>query len=64
MTYIFFTNPVRSANHQIIPSQIVPFNINMKSLFSDNSKVYYKKGSLTTSGAGSVRNSSIKSKRI
>jgi hypothetical protein len=64
MTYIFFSNPVRSATHQIIPSQNAPFNINMKSLFTDNSKVYYKPGSLTTSGAGTVRNSRMKSKRI
>ncbi len=61
MTYIFFSNPVRSTNNQIIPPKNVPFNINMKSLFSDNSKVYYKKGSLTTSG--SVTNSRMKSKR-
>lgn len=36
----------------------------MKSLFTDNSKIYYKPGSLSSCGVGTVRNSSIKSKRI
>jgi hypothetical protein len=37
---------------------------NMKSLFTDNSRVYYKPGSLASCGVGSVRNSSMKSRRI
>lgn len=37
---------------------------NIGSLFTDNSMVYYKKGSLPRCGVGSVRNSSVKSKRI
>ena len=37
---------------------------NMKSLFTDNSRVYYKPGSLASCGVGSVRNSSTKSRRI
>ena len=36
----------------------------MKSLFSNNSLVFYKPGSLASCGIGSVRNSSIKSRRI
>jgi len=38
--------------------------ISMKSLFTDNSRVYYKPGSLAAGGVGTVRNSSIKLKRI
>lgn len=37
---------------------------NLKSLFTNNSLVFYKKGSLASCGVGSVRNSSIKSHRI
>ena len=36
----------------------------LKSLFSNNSLVFYKPGSLASCGVGSVRNSSIKSRRI
>lgn len=32
-------------------------------LFTDNSKVYYTKGSLPSCGVGSVRNARIKSRR-
>lgn len=45
------------------------FNINqplkpkLKSLFSDNSIVFYKPGSLSSCGVGTVRNSSIKSRK-
>ena len=35
-----------------------------KSMFSDNSRVFYKPGSLASCGVGSVRNSSIKSRKI
>jgi len=35
----------------------------MLSLFSNNANVYYKKGSLAPGGVGSVRNSSIKSRK-
>jgi LPS O-antigen subunit length determinant protein (WzzB/FepE family) len=37
---------------------------NLKSLFTDNSFVFYKPGSLASCGVGSVRNSSTKSRRI
>ena len=36
----------------------------MKSIFLDNSRVCYKQGSLASCGVGSVRNSSVVSKRI
>jgi hypothetical protein len=36
---------------------------NMRSLFSDNSRVYYKPGSLASCGVGSVRNSAVKSRK-
>jgi hypothetical protein len=35
-----------------------------RSMFSNNSLVFYKPGSLSSCGVGTVRNSSIKSKRI
>jgi hypothetical protein len=37
---------------------------NLTPLFTDNSRVYYKPGSLASCGVGSVRNSSTKSRRI
>jgi hypothetical protein len=37
---------------------------NLKSLFTDNSLVFYKPGSLASCGVGSVRNSSTKSRKI
>jgi len=36
----------------------------MKSLFSDNSLVFYKAGSLASCGVGTTRNSSVKARRI
>ena len=36
----------------------------MKPVFTDNSKVYYKPGSLAAGGVGTVRNSGIKSRKI
>ena len=38
--------------------------LTMKSIFSDNSLVFYKSGSLASCGVGSVRNSSVKSRKI
>lgn len=37
---------------------------NLKSLYTNNSLVFYKPGSLAAGGVGSVRNSSIKSRKI
>ena len=44
--------------------QPTPNMPNLKSMFSDNSRVFYKPGSLASCGVGSVRNSSIKSRKI
>lgn len=51
----------------LIPNNNEPYKPNMKnlkSLFTDNSLVYYKPGSLASCGVGTVRNSSTKSRRI
>jgi hypothetical protein len=45
------------------PTQTPNFR-NIGSLFTNNSMVYYKRGTLASCGVGSVRNSSVKSKRI
>jgi len=42
----------------------IPQLKNLKSIFTDNSLVFYKKGCLAYCGVGSVRNSSIKSRKI
>jgi hypothetical protein len=47
-----------------IPTPTIPNFRNIGSLFTNNSMVYYKKGSLARCGVGSVRNSAVKSKRI
>jgi hypothetical protein len=57
---------------QNTPSNFISNNINntsnqptlKKPLFSNNSLVFYNKGSLASCGVGSVRNSSVKSRRI
>jgi len=41
-----------------------PILRNLKSLFTNNSIVFYKPGSLASCGVGSVRNSSVKSRKI
>jgi hypothetical protein len=46
----------------ILP-QFTPLR-NFKNMFSDNSRVFYKPGSLASCGVGSVRNSSVKSRKI
>jgi hypothetical protein len=49
------------------PTPIIPTTPNFRnigSLFTNNSMVYYKKGTLASCGVGCVRNSSVKSKRI
>jgi Concanavalin A-like lectin/glucanases superfamily len=47
-----------------IPTPTLPNFRNIGSLFTDNAMVYYRKGLLSSCGVGSVRNSSVKSKRI
>ena len=58
------------SNIQSIPSNFLSNNNTpttniriLKSLFTDNSLVFYKRGSLASCGVGSVRNSSIKSRK-
>ena len=49
-----------------LPDTVTPKENNlrsMKSLFSNNAMVYYKRGSLAPGGVGSVRNSSVKSRK-
>jgi hypothetical protein len=58
--YIPFGNPVSSITSTIMPN---PSPFMMKSLFSNNSGVVYKVGSLSVGNAGSVRNAGIKSRR-
>lgn len=68
-------NTVINNNVSTVPN--TPFNLlsnssnapssnvaNLKSVFSNNSLVFYKQGSLASCGVGSVRNSSTKSRRI
>jgi hypothetical protein len=40
----------------------IPFRVLMTSLFTDNSRVYYKPGSLASCGVGSTRNARHKSR--
>ena len=58
--YIQFWNPVSAITSKKLP-KTRPFM--MKSLFSDNSLVCYKPGSLSMGTATSVRNASVKSRR-
>jgi hypothetical protein len=48
--------PQTPSNQQSVPR--------MSSLFSNNSMVYYKKGSLASCGVGTVRNSNVKFRKI
>jgi hypothetical protein len=54
-------NFLTNTSNIIVP---VPAPIRFKSMFSDNSRVFYKQGSLASCGVGSVRNSSVKSRKI
>jgi hypothetical protein len=59
--YIYFSNPVSIANRNVLP--VVPW-MKMQSLFSDNSLVCYKRGSLAScGGANTVSNSRAKARR-
>jgi len=58
--YIQFWNPVPAITSKRLP-KTRPFM--MKSLFSDNSLVCYKPGSLSMGTGGTVRNLSVKSRR-
>ena len=57
--------PPNPPNPQNPPDPVTPSRLrNLKSLFSNNAMVYYKPGSLSSCGVGSVRNSSKKSRKI
>lgn len=57
---IDFSNPVSVRTSPNMPV-VKPFS--MKSLFTDNSRVVYKKGSLPSGGVGTVRNATRKGQR-
>jgi hypothetical protein len=59
--YIEYGNPVSV----IFDNYLYPRTSMTKSLFANNSMVYYKNNSLSTGSGGSgVRNSSVKSRRV
>jgi len=58
--YIQFWNPVPAITSKTLPK---PRAFMMKSLFSNNSLVCYKPGSLSMGTGGTVRNLSVKSRR-
>uniref|UniRef100_A0A6C0JX93 Uncharacterized protein n=1 Tax=viral metagenome TaxID=1070528 RepID=A0A6C0JX93_9ZZZZ len=58
-SYIEFSNPPSMTYYRTVP---VPPAFTMKSLFTDNSRVVYKAGSLAPGGVGTVTNSRRKSK--
>lgn len=58
--YIPFGNPVPNITSKVLPK---PRAFMMKSLFSDNSRIVYKAGSLSLGNAGTVRNIGTKSRR-
>jgi hypothetical protein len=60
MPYIQFSDPVKIDRPRTLP--ILPKTFSMKSLFSDNSLVCYKPGSLAPGGVGTVKNSRHKAK--
>ena len=58
--YVEFSNPVSIR----FSTQLFPRTSMMKSLFSDNAGVYYKKNSLSTGSGGSgVTNAGVKGRR-
>ena len=63
-SYIEFTNPVPNITKKTLPvfPATVVYPYTMKGIFSDNSLVCYKSGSLSSCGVGTVRNSSHRSK--
>jgi hypothetical protein len=55
-SYIEFSNPPSMIYQRTVPV-VNPFM--MKSLFTDNSRVVYKQGSLASGGVGTVSNSVV-----
>jgi hypothetical protein len=52
------------SNNNNTSSDTTIYRPNLKNIFSDNSLVFYKPGSLPSCGVGTVRNSSMKSRKI
>ena len=59
--YILFNNPIMN---KFTPKKPYIPAFTMKSIFTNNSAVYYKPGSLASGGVGTVINSRSKSRRI
>jgi hypothetical protein len=58
--YINFpSNPVKNINMPLFPTfpKQTIYNHSMKSIFSNNTNVYYKPHSLASGGVGTVKNS-------
>jgi hypothetical protein len=60
--YLF--NPVYLGVSMVSRGKLGPLKNLMKPVFTDNSMVYYKPGSLAAGGIGTVRNSSVKVRKI
>jgi hypothetical protein len=56
-----FTNPVSTNPRRIIPT--VPGQYRMP-MFTNNAQVYYKPGSQSATGVGTVRNTGTTSRRL
>jgi len=54
-----FTNPVSTT-----PGRVIVTKPGMKQIFTNNAQVYYTPGSQSATGIGSVRNTSIRSRKI
>ena len=63
LKYISAGNPTAYVGPNTPYVATSPFPFSMKSLFTDNSLVFYKPGSLSVSGGGTVVNARSKSKR-
>ena len=62
--YVSNSNDNTISRFDLIPPVPPSRFFSMKPLFTDNSRVYYKPGSLASCGVGTVRNSSVRSKKI
>ena len=60
LPYVEFSSPVKMKYSRTVP--VLP-RFTMTSLFSDNSRVVYKQGSLASGGVGTVSNSRHKGKK-
>jgi hypothetical protein len=56
-------NPAYLGVSMVSRGKLGPLKKLMKPVFTDNSMVYYKPGSLAAGGIGTVRNSNMKAKK-